>query len=71
MLMKRNMIQTADLVKGHIPVRYDITSDEFQQLHEILHSGSDGEFDALATAFRYGFVLGARAEKAGKNEIRV
>ena len=69
--MKRNMIQTADLVKGHIPDRYDLTAEDLQKLHEILHSGSrDSEFDALATAFRYGYVLGARAEKAGKNEIQ-
>ena len=70
--MKRNMVQTADKVKHHIPERYDLTIEELQELRTIMHGGScECEFDALITAFRYGYVLGVRAEKAGKNEIRV
>ena len=70
--MTRNMTKTVEKVKGHIPDAYDLTVVELQELHEILHDSSrDGEWDALCTAFRYGFALGARAERTGKYEIRV
>lgn len=69
--MKRDMMKTVEKAKGHIPAAYDMTLEEMQKLHEMLHSDpDDGEFDAFSAAFCYGFVLGARAEKAGKNEIR-
>ena len=70
--MKRDMMKTVEKVKGHIPVNYDMTTVELQKLYEILHNNSaDGEFDAFSTAFCYGYALGARAERAGKNEIRI
>lgn len=69
--MARNMIKTVDKVKGSIPDVYDLTIVDLQELHEILHDSSrDREWDALCTAFRYGFALGARAERSGKYEIR-
>lgn len=70
--MTRNMKKTVEKVKGYIPDAYDLTVEEFQELREIFHDSSrDGEWDALCTAFRYGFALGARAERTGKYEIRV
>lgn len=70
--MNRDLMKTSDLIKGKIPDRYDLTVGEMQMLHEMIHSGSgDGEYDALVSAFRYGFVLGARAEKSGKYELKV
>lgn len=69
--MKRNMIKTADLVKGKIPTMYDMDSFDMAQLLDILHSDSiDREFEALDIAFRYGFALGSRAEKTGKYTIK-
>lgn len=69
--MKRNMMKTVEKMKGRIPTVYDMTMEEMQELHDILHSGTkDGEFDALSAAFCYGFALGARAEKSGKYEIQ-
>ena len=69
--MKRNMIATAAKAKKSIPERYDITVGELQELYSILADESrDGRWDALTTAFEYGFVLGARAQKAGKLQKR-
>ena len=65
--MKRNIITTAAKAKNSIPEHYDITVGELQELYSILADESrDGRLDALTTAFEYGFVLGARAQKAGK-----
>ena len=66
--MNRNMMQTVETIKGKnfIPDHYDITVPEINTLHAMVHSGLDGELDALTTAFGYGFILGARAQKAGK-----
>lgn len=69
--MKRDMMKTSEKVKGNIPTQYDLTGEELQELHELIHSGSDGEFDALSIAFKYGFALGARAEKTGKYNLCV
>ncbi|MDO5327755.1 MAG: hypothetical protein Q4G00_13680 [Clostridia bacterium] len=69
--MKRDMIKTSNSTIGHIPGMYDMTILELQQLIEILHNGRDGEYDALDIAFRYGFALGARAERTGKYHLPV
>ena len=66
--MIRNMMKTVETIKGKglIPDRYDITISEINTLHAMVHTGLDGELDALTTAFDYGFILGSRAQKAGK-----
>lgn len=69
--MNRNMMNTVDKVKDNIPANYDITIPELQELYEILQDPNrDGKWDALTTAFHYGFALGARAQKAGKFQAK-
>ena len=70
--MNRNMVQTVETIreKGLIPDRYDITISEINTLHEMAQTDLDGELDALYTAFNYGFILGARAQKAGKFQVK-
>ena len=69
--MKRDMISTAAKAKNTIPEHYDITVGELQELYSILKDDTrDGEWDALTTAFDYGFILGARAQKAGKFQAK-
>lgn len=63
--MKRNMIRTANAIIGTIPTAYDMMSDELEELHEMaLNNPIEGLLNAITTAFRYGFVLGGRKEKA-------
>ena len=66
----RDMISTAEAVRGEIPDRYDLTVPEINTLHSMIHTDLDGELDALTIAFKYGFVLGARAQKAGKFQAK-
>ena len=63
--MTRNMLKTVDSIKGKgiIPDRYDLTAPEMQTLYDMFHRDP---FEAISTTFDYGFVLGARAQKAGK-----
>lgn len=64
-------MNTAAKVEDSIPATYDITVPELQELYAILQDPTrDGKWDALTAAFRYGFALGARAEKSGKYEIK-
>lgn len=69
--MNRDMIKTVNTIKGKgmIPDHYDITVPELNALHAMVHTGSDGEYNALTTAFDYGFILGARAQKAGELQV--
>lgn len=65
--MKRDMISTAAKAKNAIPDHYQLTVPELCELFSILGDDTrDGRWDALTTAFDYGFILGARAQKAGK-----
>lgn len=64
--MKRDMMKTVETVKGKklIPRDYSMNADELMTICEMFQSGKP--FDAITIAFDYGFVLGARAQKAGK-----
>lgn len=69
--MARNMMKTIEQTKGSIPDHYDIVAPEIQELYSTINTGgADGKWDAITTAFRYGFVLGARAQKAGKFKVK-
>lgn len=63
--MNRDMTKTVATIKGKnlIPTAYDLTYNEIQALHDKFLSDP---FDAISTAFDYGFILGARAQKTGK-----
>lgn len=61
--MKRNMWKIAESMKGSIPSAYDLTYGEAVELKEKYESGEcNARFDALLTAFRYGFALAQRME---------
>ena len=59
-------MKTVDTIKGKdlIPTAYDMDITEMNAIYEMFLSGDP--FDAISTVFDYGFVLGARAQKAGK-----
>ena len=67
----RDMMKTVEKNKSTIPYNYELTYGELRDLYSILmDEGRDGRWDALTTAFDYGFVLGARAQKAGKFHVK-
>lgn len=59
--MKRNMWKVAK--ETRIPMAYDLTYSEVIQIKEKYESGeTNARFDAIITAFRYGFALAQRME---------
>ena len=65
----RNMEKTTAKIRGQFNSRtgldrYDMDGEEMLQLVRQCQEGHD--FEALSTAFLYGFVLGHRATVAGK-----
>ena len=62
-MAKRNMIKTAKLIeeeytKNKYLSAYDLDIDEICELIKIC---KEDQFNAIRTAFNYGFVLGGRA----------
>ena len=62
-MAKRNMIKIAESARGMIDHHYDMSFDEISLLYAIVKRGYAAE--AIAAAFRYGFVLGHRATVNG------
>lgn len=61
--MKRDMWKIAKSMEGKIPAAYDLRYMEVVQSNEkLLSSERNARFDAIATAFRYGFALAQRME---------
>ncbi len=61
--MKRDMWKIAESIKEKIPAAYDLRCIECIQLNEKWSSGGpDAKYDAILTAFRYGFALAQRME---------
>lgn len=59
--MKRNMWKIAKEIK--IPIAYDLTHSEAVQIKEKYESGeTNARFDAIMTAFKYGFALAQRID---------
>lgn len=56
-MAKRNMEQTAKKTVGKIPTAYDISFDELYRLMI-----DENRYNAITTAFSYGFALGTRAK---------
>ena len=66
------MRKTAEKAEHNIPDSYDLYSNEIEKLMEQARCYSANEtYEAIATAFRYGFVLGHRATLAGKVKKRL
>lgn len=57
-MAKRNIEQTAKKAVGKIPTAYDISIEEICELTKLCMTD---KFNAIITAFRYGFALGTRA----------
>lgn len=69
-MAKREMMETAaKFDKGEIPAAYDLSYTEVLRLLDMAAAGR--LFDAIETAFRYGYVLGHRATAAGKQKKRL
>ena len=76
--MTRDMMKTADLAHENIPGAYDLTCGELTQLMEIAIPEElrslvplDGVYDAITVAFRYGFVLGSRAQRNDRIGVKL
>lgn len=62
--MKRDMHKTVAGIKGKIPRAYDIDAGEvFELTEKALRGDANAAFEAIVTAFDYGFVLGQRSAK--------
>ena len=58
------MKDTAAQAIGKIPSSYQLRATELGELMKMVYSDEgNGAFNALVMAFRYGFVLGKRAQK--------
>lgn len=67
--MIRNMEKVVSETRGKIPRGYNLSCDECIRLVKIAVGGggdSNGAFEAICTAFNYGFALGKRCEKRQK-----
>lgn len=66
--MIRNMEKVVSETRGKIPGGYNLSCDECIRLVKMAVGGGDsnGAFEAICTAFNYGFALGKRCEKRQK-----
>lgn len=62
-MAKRDMIKTADAVRGMIPPVYDMSAED---LYDLGTRSREDLFDAFTIAFRFGFCMGGRAALKGK-----
>lgn len=62
-MAKRDMIKTADAVRGMIPTVYDMSAED---LYDLGTRSREDLFDAFTIAFRFGFCMGGRAALKGK-----
>lgn len=63
----RNMEALTEAAAHAIPGDYDICAEEITRLMaKALQGGANGAFDAITTAFVYGFICGNRATRRGK-----
>jgi len=62
-MAKRDMIKTADAVRGMIPTVYDMSAEDLDDLRT---RSREDLFDAFTIAFRFGFCMGGRAALKGK-----
>ena len=54
--------------KKIIPDKYDINILEINELYCKIQEGANGAWDAITSAFVFGFAMGCRATKAGKTK---
>lgn len=65
--MIRNMEKVVSETRGKIPKGYNLSCDECIRLVKMAVGGDfNGAFEAICTAFNYGFALGKRCEKRQK-----
>lgn len=61
---------------GELPAAYDLCAGEFDTLLHMMTAPNgrfefNGVYNAISTAFNYGFVLGARAQRNGAIKKRL
>ena len=64
-MAKRDLEKTAARVMYRVPSGYDLTHADLTQLHDMAEHNF---FEAICTAFNFGYVMGHRATEAGKYE---
>lgn len=62
-MARRDMLKTAGTVKGTVDPNYDLRQSDIENLYMMAVSGLCCE--AIAAAFRYGYVMGHRATIKG------
>lgn len=69
--MQRDMWKIAKSMEKKIPGAYDLRYKECIQLNEKWSSGEpNARFDAILTAFRYGFALALRMEANRRKRVQ-
>lgn len=63
----RNLMEIANAAE--VNDYYDLTFVQINELKQMADSGNGGKFDAICAAFKYGYVMGQRAEKAAQRKI--
>ena len=70
--MGRDLLKTADAAEHIIPYRYNLTIDDIFTLRQMIDDdGKTGKYKVMITAFRAGFILGARAQKRGRINVKI
>ena len=60
-MAKRDIFKTA--AAANPPANYCLMVEEWKLLSEMAQKSDEGRFNAILTAFNYGFVLGTRANQ--------
>ena len=66
----RDMMAVAEEGRAAISLPYEMTCAEMTALYMLINKGNDGVWEALTTAFYYGFALALRAENNAKRRAR-
>lgn len=63
----RNLMEIANTAE--VNAYYDLTLVQVNELKQMADLGNGGKFTAICAAFKYGYVMGQRAEKAARRKI--
>ena len=65
-IRQSKLIRTAEKASHHIPLRYQLTTSDFDALYSMVKDDAYHDpFYAICRTFEYGFVMGNRATRRG------
>ena len=65
-IRQSKLIRTAEKASHHIPLRYQLTTQDFYALYDMVKDDAYHDpFYAICRTFEYGFVMGNRATRRG------